>query len=72
MRRVNFNVGCLVRSKPYQQLRKYGIKAPEKSIPHLNDVGVVVQVLDNYIVVLWQRLQKEGHHFPHTLEKIAD
>lgn len=72
MRRVDFNIGCLVKSKPYEQLKKIGIKGSEKNIPHLNDVGVVIQVLDNYVVVLWQKLQKEGEHFPHTLDKIAD
>jgi hypothetical protein len=72
MAKVRLNVGCLVRVKPYPELKKFGIKAPEEDIPFLDDVGVVIQVLETHVTVLWQKLHKEGQHFPHTLEKIAD
>lgn len=72
MVKTNLNVGCLVKIKPYSDLLKIGIKGPETNIPYTDDVGIVVQVLNNYVVVLWQRLAREGNHFPHTLDKIAD
>jgi hypothetical protein len=72
MVKTYLNVGCLVRMKPYDDLKKFGIKAPVKDIPYMDDVGVVIQILNNHVVVLWQKLEKEGQHFPYTLEKIAD
>jgi len=72
MVKTYLHVGCLVRLKPYDYLKKVGIRAPAKDIPYMDDVGVVIQVLNNHVVVLWQRLEKEGQHFPHTLDKIAD
>jgi hypothetical protein len=72
MVKTYLNIGCLVKMKPYSDLLKIGIKGPETNIPYMDDVGVVVQILNNHVVVLWQRLAREGNHFPHTLDKIAD
>lgn len=72
MTKTDLDVGCLVKLKPYDELKKFGIKAPVKDIPYMDDVGVVIQILNNHVVVLWQKLEKEGQHFPYTLEKIAD
>lgn len=72
MSRNNLHVGCLVRSKSYTELRKFGFKGPVEDIPYMEDVGIVVQVLDNHVLVLWQKLQREINHFPYTLNKIAD
>jgi hypothetical protein len=72
MVKTNLNVGSLVKMKPYAELQKLGIKGPEEDIPFLNDVGVVIQILETHVVVLWQKLHKEGGHFPYTLDKIAD
>lgn len=72
MVKTRLNVGSLVKVKSYPELKKFGIKAPEEDIPFLDDVGIVIQVLDNHVTVLWQRLEKEAQHFPHTLEKITD
>lgn len=69
---TSLNVGCLVKMKPYDDLKKFGIRAPVKDIPYMDDVGVIVRIVNNHVVVLWQRLGKEGQHFPYTLEKIAD
>jgi len=66
------HIGCLVKLKPYDELKSFGIRAPAKDIPYMDDVGVVIEILKNHVVVLWQRLAKEGEHFPHTLDKIAD
>ena len=66
------HVGCLVRMKSYDDLKSFGIRAPVKDIPYMDDVGVVIQILNNHVVVLWQKLEKEGQHFPYTLDKIAD
>ena len=68
----NITVGCLVRMKPFSELKKFGIKGPEKDIPFLNDLGVVIQVMDSYVVVHWQKLLKECSHYSHTLEKVSD
>ena len=72
MSKSNLHVGCLVKLKPYSDLLKLGIKGPETNIPYMDDVGVVIQVLDSHVVVLWQKLHREGSHFAHTLDKIAD
>jgi hypothetical protein len=72
MVKTYLNVGSLVKMKPYSELLKIGIKGPETNIPYIDDVGVVIQVLNNYVVVLWQRLAREGNHFPHTLDIIVE
>lgn len=72
MVKTRLNVGALVKVKSYPELKKFGIKALEEDIPFLDDVGVVIQVLDSHVTVLWQKMAKETQHFPHTLEKIAD
>jgi hypothetical protein len=58
--------------KPYSELLKIGIKGPETNIPYMDDVGVIIQVLETHVVVLWQKLHREASHFAHTLDKIAD
>ena len=72
MTKTDLDVGCLVKLKPYDELMKFGIRAPVKDIPYMDDVGVVIQILSNHVVVLWQKLERETQHFPHTLDKIAD
>ena len=72
MTKTDLEVGCLVKLKPYDELKKLGIKAPESSITFIDQVGVVVSILDKHVVVLWQRSGKECPHFPHLLNKIAD
>ena len=72
MTKSYLHVGCLVRMKPYDDLKSFGIRAPVKDIPYMDDVGVVIQILSNHVVVLWQKLERETQHFPHTLDKIAD
>jgi hypothetical protein len=69
---TSLNIGCLVKMKPCDELKKFGIKAPIADIPYMDDVGVVIQILETHVVVLWQKLHKEGGHFPYTLDKIAD
>jgi hypothetical protein len=71
-RNNNLHVGCLVKSKSYEELKKFGFKNKPEDIPYMNDVGVVIQILDNHVRVLWQKLEKEINHFPYTLDKIAD
>jgi hypothetical protein len=72
MTKTDLDVGCLVKLKPYHDLKKFGIRAPESSVPFIDEVGIVVRVLDKHIIVLWQKSKKECPHFPHTLDKIAD
>lgn len=66
------NVGSLVKIKPYDDLKKTGIRTPQELVPFIDEIGVVIQVLDTHVVVLWQKSAKECSHFPHTLNKIAD
>ena len=70
--KVKLHVGCLVKLKPYSELAKLGIRGPESDIPFINDVGVVIQVTESYVRVLWQKLGREGDHYPHIFDKIAD
>lgn len=72
MVKTQLNVGCLVKIKPYDDLKKYGIRTPRHLVPFIDEVGVVVQVLDTHVVVLWQKSAEECSHFFHTLNKIAD
>ena len=72
MTKTDFDVGCLVKLKSYDVLKKFGIRAPESSVPFIDEVGVVVRILDKHIIVLWQKSKRECPHFPHTLDKIAD
>ena len=72
MSKSNLHVGCLVRMKPYAELKKLGIKGPEHDVPYLNDVGVVIQITETYVRILWQKLGKDADHYPYILDKIAD
>ena len=72
MTKTDLDVGCLVKLKSYDVLKKFGIRAPESSVPFIDEVGVVVRILDKHVIVLWQKSKRECPHFPYTLEKIAD
>jgi hypothetical protein len=69
---THLNVGCLVKIKPYSDLKKCGIRTPRHLVPFIDEVGVVVKVHDTHVIVLWQKSAEECSHFPHTLDKIAD
>lgn len=66
------NVGSLVKIKPYDDLKKCGVRTPRHLVPFIDEVGAVVKVNDTHVIVLWQKSAKECSHFPHTLDKIAD
>lgn len=72
MTKTDFDVGCLVKLKSYDDLKSFGIRAPETSVPFMDEVGVVVSVFDKHVIVLWQKSKRECPHFPYTLDKIAD
>ena len=72
MVKTQLNVGCLVKIKPYDDLKKCGVRTPRHLIPFIDEVGIVVKVFDTYVVVLWQKSAQECSHFDHTLDKIAD
>ena len=66
------HVGCLVKMKSYPELVKLGIRGPESDIPFMNDVGVVIQVTESHVRVLWQKLGRDADHYSYILDKIAD
>ena len=72
MSKKDLHIGCLVKLKPFSELKKLGIKGPEQDVPYLNDVGVVIQITETYVRILWQKLGREGDHYPYILDKIAD
>ena len=43
-----------------------------QDVPYLNDVGVVIQITETYVRILWQKLGKDADHYPYILDKIAD
>lgn len=75
------NVGDLVRVKPISDEVKAALS---KNQPNMkmhsdfdDDIGIVVQVIDSknksnsYVIVRWQKLEKEYSHFPNSLVKIC-
>lgn len=81
MAQENLNVGDLVKVKPPTRSKKFNKNIREsklqRSSPFDDDLGIVVQVITNkdtmysYVVVHWQKLQKEYSHFPGNLQKVS-
>lgn len=81
MAQENLNIGDLVKVKPLTQSKKFNKNIRESKLetssPFDDDYGIVVQVITNkdtqhsYVVVHWQKLQKEYSHFPGSLQKVS-
>ena len=75
------NVGDLVRVKPLSNEVKTALakNQPNMSVDSQfdNDIGIVVQVIEgknksnSYVIVRWQKLEKEYSHFPNNLVKVC-
>jgi hypothetical protein len=75
------NVGDLVRVKPISDEVKASLakNQPKMSLDSQfdNDIGIVVQVIESnnknnsYVIVRWQKLEKEYSHFPNGLVKVC-
>jgi len=75
------NVGDLVRVKPISDEVKASLakNQPKMNVQSEfdNDIGIVVQVIEgknksnSYVIVRWQKLEKEYSHFPNGLVKVC-